>query len=252
MPPVRPDNPDSRPAGAPGGDPRQESAPARAPEEQPAPPTIAPPTTTPPANALFRTLLKGAGDAETAYTATQEIQSMAGQNVTAELVARMDVLQGRTDKATTELGARFEAALKAAVTEFRTDLNSAVTELRTDLNSAVREVRSDLKTADPGGQDRLEGGDRRPSGLAREADPPYLGLPDAAGGDAYRRPRPTLRRLTATAPDRDRSPPAGIARAAGGTARRPPEARTPTRSSTTFPHPPPDAGRNGPGFRLYP
>ena len=158
MPPVRPDNPDSRPAGAPGGDPRQESAPARAAEERPAPPTTAPPTTTPPANALFRTLLKGAGDAETAYTAAQEIQSMAGQNVTTELVARMDVLQGRTNKAITELGARFEAALKsavtevrtdlkAAVTELRTDLNSAVTELRTDLNSAVREVRSDLKTA---------------------------------------------------------------------------------------------------------
>ena len=159
MPPVRPDNPDSRPAGAPGGGARPESAPARAAEEQPAPPT-----TTPPANALFRILLKGAGDAETAYTATREIQSMAGQNVTTELVARMDVLQGqtdrattetggadghvlegRTDKATTELGARFEAALKAAVTELRTDLNSAVREVRTDLNSALREVRTDLK-----------------------------------------------------------------------------------------------------------
>ena len=70
---------------------------------------------------------------------------MAGQNVTTELVARMDVLEGRTDKATTELGARFEAALKAAVTELRTDLNSAVREVRTDLNSAVREVRTDLK-----------------------------------------------------------------------------------------------------------
>ena len=140
MPPVQPDNPDSRPAGAPGGEARQESAPARASEERPAPPT-----TTPPTSALFRTLLKGAGDAEAAYTATQEIQSMAGQNVTTELVARMDVLEGRTDKATTELGARFEAALKAAVTELRTDLNSAVREVRTDLNSAVREVRTDLK-----------------------------------------------------------------------------------------------------------
>ena len=148
MPPVRPDNPDSRSAAAPGGDARQESAPARAAEERPAPPT-----TTPPTNALFRTLLKGAGDAETAYTATQEIQSMAGQNVTTELVARMDLLQGRTDKATTaltarmdklanEVGARFEAALKAAVTEFRTDLKSAVREVRTDLKAEIA-VRAD-------------------------------------------------------------------------------------------------------------
>ena len=51
-------------------------------------------------------------------------------------------------------------------------------------------------------------------------------LPDAAGGDAYRRPRPTLRRLTATASDRRRSPPAGVARAAGGTACRLPEAHS--------------------------
>ena len=61
MPPVQPDNPDSRPAGAPGGEARPESAPARASEERPAPPT-----TTPPTSALFRTLLKGAGDAEAA------------------------------------------------------------------------------------------------------------------------------------------------------------------------------------------
>ena len=158
MPPVRPDNPDSRPAGASGGDPRQESAPARAAEERPAPPTTAPPTaapptTTPPANALFRILLKGAGDAETAYTAAQEIQSMAGQNVTTELVARMDVLQGRTDKVTTdltarmdklvgELGARFEAALKSAVTELRTDLKAEIREFRTDLKAEIA-VRAD-------------------------------------------------------------------------------------------------------------
>ena len=155
MPSVRPDNPDSRPAGAPGGGARPESAPARAAEEQPAPPT-----TTPPANALFRILLKGAGDAETACTATREIQSMAGQNVTTELVARMDTLQARTDqatteltarmdmhqartdKATTELGARFEAALKAAVTELRTELKSAVREVRTDLRAEIA-VRAD-------------------------------------------------------------------------------------------------------------
>ena len=61
MPSVRPDNPDSHPAGAPGGGARPGSAPARAAEEQPAPPT-----TTPPANALFHILLKGAGDAGTA------------------------------------------------------------------------------------------------------------------------------------------------------------------------------------------
>ena len=77
-------------------------------------------------------------------------------------------------------------------------------------------------------------------------------LPDAAGGDAYRRSRPTLRRLTATAPDRRRSPPAGVARAAGGTACRLPEARTPIRSSTTFPHPALQAGRNSRSFRLSP
>ena len=59
MPPVQPDNPDSHPAGAPGGEARPESAPARAAEERPAPPT-----TTPPANALLPA--KGAGDAETA------------------------------------------------------------------------------------------------------------------------------------------------------------------------------------------
>ena len=135
-------------------------------------------TTTPPANALFRILLKGAGDAETAYTATREIQSMAGQNVTTELVARMDTLQARTDQATTELtarmdmhqartdqatteltarmdmhqartdqattelGARFEAALKAAVTELRTELKSAVREVRTDLRAEIA-VRAD-------------------------------------------------------------------------------------------------------------
>ena len=148
MPSVRPDNPDSHPAGASGGGARQGSAPARAAEEQPAPPT-----TTPPANALFHILLKGAGDAETAYTATREIQSMAGQNVTTELVARMDTLRARTDKATTELtarmdkattelGARFEVALKAAVTELRTELKSAVREVRTDLRAEIA-VRAD-------------------------------------------------------------------------------------------------------------
>ena len=144
MPPVRPDNPDSRPAGASGGDARQESAPARAAEERPAPPT-----TTPPANALFRTLLKGAGDAETAYTAAREIQSMAGQNVTTELVARMDVLQGRTDKAITELGARFEAALKAAVTELGTELKAEIREVRTDLRrrSPSERIRSKSRSA---------------------------------------------------------------------------------------------------------
>ena len=46
------------------------------------------------------------------------------------------------DKATTELGARFEAALKAAVTELRTELKSAVREVRTDLRAEIA-VRAD-------------------------------------------------------------------------------------------------------------
>ena len=70
---------------------------------------------------------------------------MAGQNVTTELVARMDVLQGRTDRAITELGARFEAALKAGVTELRTDLKAEIRELGTDLKAEIREARTDLK-----------------------------------------------------------------------------------------------------------
>ena len=67
---------------------------------------------------------------------------MAGQNVTTELVARMDVLQGRTDKAITELGARFEAALKAAVTELGTELKAEIREVRTDLKAEIA-VRAD-------------------------------------------------------------------------------------------------------------
>ena len=54
----------------------------------------------------------------------------------------MDTHQARTDKATTELGARFEAALKTAVTEVRTDLNSALREVRTDLKAEIA-VRAD-------------------------------------------------------------------------------------------------------------
>ena len=58
---------------------------------------------------LFRMLLSVLGDPERAYTVTEEIMSAAGENVVAQLGARIDVLSARMEA----LGARIDAFVES-------------------------------------------------------------------------------------------------------------------------------------------
>ena len=98
---------------------------------------------------LFDALRKAGAPEDMAYTAVQEVRNMAGQNVTAELGARIAELGTKTDSKFAELGAKTDA--KFAELGTNTDAKFAGTDAKfagTDAKIAGADAKIDLMRAE--------------------------------------------------------------------------------------------------------
>ena len=141
MPRTNPDNPNPPPVIVPGGGSGSQT------EQSPDPAgPRTPPPHGPPGNAMFRALLAAGVDADTAYTAEREMESIAAQNAAAQVGPAMDVFAARMDTAHARLLVQFQAALTAAVQEVKTEFRAELAEVKTEFRAELAEVKTGLAT----------------------------------------------------------------------------------------------------------
>ncbi len=109
---------------------------------------------------LFDALRKAGAPEDMAYTAVQEVRNMAGQNVTAELGARIAELGTKTDSKFAELGAKTDAKFA----ELGTNTDAKFAELGT--NTDAKFAGTDAKFA--GTDAKIAGADAKIDSMRAE------------------------------------------------------------------------------------
>ena len=138
-----PDDPKFAPMDAPGDPPegRPEPPQATAAPRQP-PPAGAP------GNAVFRALLTAGVDAEAAYTAAREIESMVQEQAANQRGAQMETLAARMDAGNAQLLIQVQTALAATARElmtgFKEDMAAVRAEVKADMAAVRAEVKADM------------------------------------------------------------------------------------------------------------
>ena len=113
---------------------------------------------------LFDALRKAGAPEDMAYTAVQEVRNMAGQNVTAELGARIAELGTKTDAKFDGADAKIDA--KFAELDTKTDSKFAELGTKTDAKFAELDTKTDSKFA--GADAKFAGTDAKIDSLRAE------------------------------------------------------------------------------------